>query len=235
MGEIRPFAQSKRLQASRLIIQAEPMTALCVLKSIMKKRTSILLLSALAIEPFTHACLAAENISLKRGISFNQDIDSGFPIVGQKMDDASIEPGKPTFIFFGGSGDLNTNRQAKIVVGLYNKYAKEGVKFLLVDVDKTNKSQAVTQLIKKYYKGYIPSQVILNADGSLVESKIGETAEGLLAKPLSIAAASTPKGSTLAAPSRKKLDITNSNSDSDSNPENSDGDDARSLIKDAAR
>lgn len=149
------------------------------------------------------------------------------------MDDASIEPGKPTFIFFGGSGDLNTNRQAKIVVGLYNKYAKEGVKFLLVDVDKTNKSATVTQLIKKYYKGYIPSQVILNADGSIVDSKIGEAAEGLLSKPLSIAAASVSKGTTLAAPSRKKFD-NDTDSDSDSDSENSDSSDTKSLIKDAS-
>jgi len=199
----------------------------------MKKRTSILLLGALAIEPATQACLAAENISLKRGISFSQDIDSGFPIVGQKMDDATIEPGKPTFIFFGGSGDLNTNRQAKIVVGLYNKYAKEGVKFLLVDVDKTNKTPAVTQLIKKYYKGYIPSQVILNADGTIQDSKIGEAAEGLLARPLSIAANSSAKGSTLAAPARKKINLDNTQ---DSNSDSSDsGTDTQSLIRDAAR
>ncbi len=200
----------------------------------MKKRSSILLLGVLAIESGTHTCLAAENISLKRGISFNQDIDSGFPIVGQKMDDATIDPGKATFIFFGGSGDLNTNRQAKIVVGLYNKYAKEGVKFLLVDVDKTNKTPAVTQLIKKYYKGYIPSQVILNADGNLVDSKIGEVTEGALARPLSIAASSiSSKGSTLAAPSHKKIDLDNAK---DSDSENSDSStDAQSLIKDAAR
>jgi hypothetical protein len=206
----------------------------------MKKRTSILLLGALVIEPGTEACFAAENISLKRGISFSQDIDSGFPIVGQKMDDASIEPGKPTFIFFGGSGDLNTNRQAKIVVGLYNKYAKEGVKFLLVDVDKTNKSPAVTQLIKKYYKGYIPSQVILNADGSIVDSKIGEVAEGLLSRPLSIAASSiSTKGSTLAAPSRNKIDLEKTKNSDSENSDNSDqsdiNSDAQSLIKDAAR
>lgn len=200
----------------------------------MKKRSSILLLGALVIESGTQTCLAAENISLKRGISFNQDIDSGFPIVGQKMDDATIDPGKPTFIFFGGSGDLNTNRQAKIVVGLYNKYAKEGIKFLLVDVDKTNKSPAVTQLIKKYYKGYIPSQVILNADGNIVDSKIGEVAEGALARPLSIALSSTSsKGTTLAAPSHKKIDSDNTK---DSDSENSDsGTDVQSLIKDAAR
>lgn len=171
---------------------------------------------------------AAENLSLKRGISFNQDIDSGFPIVGKNMDDATVEPGKPTFIFFGGSGDLNTNRQAKVVVGLYNKYAKEGVKFLLVDVDKTNKSPAVTRLIKKYYKGYIPSQVILKADGSIVENKIGEANEGLLAKPLSTAAASSTKGSELAAPNLKiKSD--------DSNKESGSGSDADSMLEDAAR
>lgn len=206
----------------------EPLRQTGVYNRIMNRNYSYLLLSALVIHP--SACLAAENISLKKGISFNQDIDSGFPIVGNKIDDATIEPGKPTFIFFGGSGDLNTNRQAKVVVGLYNKYAKEGVKFLLVDVDKTNKSPAATKLIKKYYKGYIPSQVILKADGSIVENKVGEAAEGLLSRPLTIAAESSDisgkdKGSALAAP--KKMD---ENKESDASQS-----DANSLIEDAAR
>lgn len=210
----------------------EPKTGAGVYNRIMNRRITFSML-ALLLSDSTLGCQAAENISLKRGISFNQDIDSGFPIVGKKMDDAAVEPGKPTFIFFGGSGDLNTNRQAKVVVGLYNKYAKEGVKFLLVDVDKTNKSPAVTKLIKKYYKGYIPSQVILKADGSIVESKIGEAAEGLLIKPLSIAAASSSKNSTLAAPNlkmkRDDSESENDKSDSDS------GSDPNSMVEDAAQ
>lgn len=205
----------------------EPITATGVYNRIMNRKITFSILTLL-LSSSALSSGAAENISLKRGISFNQDIDSGFPIVGKNMDDATVEPGKPTFIFFGGSGDLNTNRQAKVVVGLYNKYAKEGVKFLLVDVDKTNKSPAVTKLIKKYYKGYIPSQVILKADGSIVESKIGEAAEGILAKPLSIAADSSAKGSELAAPNLK------TKSD-DSNKESGSGSDADSMLEDAAR
>ena len=62
--------------------------------------------------------LAADDLKLRSGISYTQDIDSGFPIMGTNMDDCKISVSTPTFIFFGASGDLNTNRQAKRVVYL---------------------------------------------------------------------------------------------------------------------
>lgn len=117
---------------------------------------------------------AAEELKLRPGISFSQDLDNGFPIVAEKLDDVSPDAGRPTLIFFGASGDLNTNRQAKRIVDLYRKNADRNIKFVLVDVDNAN-NPAAHSLIKQYYKGYIPSQVLLDEHASKVWSQIGET------------------------------------------------------------
>lgn len=115
----------------------------------------------------------AEQLKLRPGISFSQDIDNGFPIVANKMDDLTIETGRPTFIFFGASGDLNTNRQAKRVVDLYRRVQETPLKFVIVDVDHAT-SAASKQLIKDYYRGYIPSQVLLDKSGNKVWTQVGE-------------------------------------------------------------
>src|SRR5581483_7417413 len=52
---------------------------------------------------------AAENLTLRKGISFVEDKDSGFPIIADKIDDATIGNGSPAFIFFAASGDLKNN------------------------------------------------------------------------------------------------------------------------------
>ncbi len=43
--------------------------------------------------------LAADDLKLRSGISYTQDIDSGFPIMGSNMDDCKIAVSTPTFIF----------------------------------------------------------------------------------------------------------------------------------------
>lgn len=115
----------------------------------------------------------AENLKLRSGISFVQDTYAGFPIIASKMEDCTIEPGIPTFIFFGAGGDLNTNRQAERVIRLYKRYWQDKLKFLLVDVDHPTSAQAIS-LIKNYYKGYIPCQVVLTKTGVLNWSQTGE-------------------------------------------------------------
>ncbi len=123
------------------------------------------------------ATQAAENLALRKGISFVDDKDGGFPIIADKMDDTTIDSGTPTFIFFGASGDLNANRQAKRVVAVYNKYKGKSIKFIVIDVDHPQNDQAKS-LIKKHYKGYIPCQVVLARDGSSAWNKSGEVSEG---------------------------------------------------------
>lgn len=116
---------------------------------------------------------AAEDLKLKEGISFSQDLDNGFPIEAEKLDDFAPGTGRPTFIFFGAAGDLNTNRQAKRIVDLYRKNRSTPLKFLIVDVDHAL-SPECKKLLKEYYRGYIPLQVLLNKSGEKAWSQTGE-------------------------------------------------------------
>ena len=130
--------------------------------------------------------MAAENLTLKKGISFIEDKDHGFPIIADKMNDHKVEPGKPSLLFFGAPGDLNTARQAKRLVNVYNKMAKKSVKFILINIDNGNNlDNDAKTLIKKHYKGYIPCQVVLDANGNETWSKVGEVSDKVVVKQLS--------------------------------------------------
>lgn len=120
------------------------------------------------------AVSAADDISLKPGISFDQDLDTGFPIICQNQNDIAIEQGHPTLIFFGASGDLNTNKQAKRLVDLYRRYKSSSLKFIVVDVDSAVTSPAMKQLIKSFYGGYIPDQILLDKTGKQAWHRSGE-------------------------------------------------------------
>jgi len=124
---------------------------------------------------------AADELRLKDGISFVQDADNGFPIVAENFDDAKIEPGRPAFIFFGASGDMNTNRQAKRVIDLYNLFRHEEVKFILVDVDHPS-PRGGAELVKKFYRGYVPCEVIIDRKGNEHLNQIGEMESQVLRK-----------------------------------------------------
>jgi ribosomal protein L21E len=139
---------------------------------------SALAFALLSISMIVSAAIAADNIKLKDGISFVQDTDNGFPIVGDNMDDATITQGMPSLIFFGAAGDLNTNRQAKRLVDLYKKI-QDKVKVIVIDVDHPA-SAAVVKLIKTYYKGYIPLNVILDKNGKVSTTHTGEIDSGEL-------------------------------------------------------
>jgi hypothetical protein len=132
---------------------------------------------------------AAENLRLAEGISFYQDIDTGFPIVAEKMEDVTPAADGPTFIFFGAPGDLNTNRQARRVVELYRRYRTSGVKFVVIDVDNPS-GEGARQLIREHYRGYIPFEIILDKGGQKIWSKTGEIELRLLQGQLDRALAS---------------------------------------------
>ncbi len=123
---------------------------------------------------------SAEQLHLREGVSFTQDLDSGFPIEADNLEDYALITGKPTMIFFGAAGDLNTNRQAKRFVDLYNKYHTQ-VKFLIVDVDHLNNPKAKA-LASEHYKGYIPSEVLLDRNGRATWSQVGEIESTIIAE-----------------------------------------------------
>lgn len=129
-------------------------------------------IAVLALNP-SLAAFAAEDLRLRDGISYYQDTDSGFPILATKLDDTEQEAGRPTFIFFAASGDLNSNRQAKRVVDLYKHFKDSKIKFVVIDVDHA-KTESAKQLIKNYYQGYIPQEVLLDKTGNKIWSANGE-------------------------------------------------------------
>jgi hypothetical protein len=145
----------------------------------MVTKIKILLIAALAFFMCAGQTLAADDLKLRKGISFNDDGDSGFPIEATHMDDMQLDPSRATFIFYGASGDLNTNRQAKRLVELYKQSNNKPVKFILIDVDHPINAQA-TALLKNHYKGYIPFQVILDKGGKVAWSQIGEVENGIM-------------------------------------------------------
>jgi hypothetical protein len=61
------------------------------------------------------------------------------------------------------------------------------VQFVVVDLDRP-RSPAQEQMVKKFYKGYIPHVVVLNRNGKAAYNASGEVEEGeiskLLEKPL---------------------------------------------------
>jgi hypothetical protein len=116
---------------------------------------------------------AAEDLKLRSGVSFTQDLDTGFPIVGKDMDDCKIPSGSAAIIFFGASGDLNTNRQAKRFVDLYRKVNAKDLKYVVIDVDHASNDDA-KNLVKTYYRGYIPSEVLLDKTGKVAWNHDGE-------------------------------------------------------------
>ncbi len=127
----------------------------------------------------TSNAIAAEDLKVRAGISFTQDIESGFPIEGTNLDDCKLSTTTPTLVFFGASGDLNTNRQSKRLVDLYKKVSPRTVKFVVIDVDHPPNDDA-KNLIKNYYHGFIPSQVIFDKHGKNFWSHDGEVETALV-------------------------------------------------------
>ena len=57
------------------------------------------------------------------------------------------------------------------------------MQFVVVDLDRP-RSPAQEELVKKFYKGYIPHVVVLNRDGKTVYNASGEVEEGEISKVL---------------------------------------------------
>jgi hypothetical protein len=57
------------------------------------------------------------------------------------------------------------------------------VRFVIIDLDKQRPAEQ-QQLVRKYYKGYIPHVVLLDAKGNAVYNDAGEVDESAIAAPL---------------------------------------------------
>lgn len=143
-------------------------------------KISKLAIAALLLLSIMPAVNAADNLRMRDGVSFVHDLDKSFPLVGDKLDDVDISTAHPTVVFFGAAGDLNTNRQAKIIVDLYKKYKTNNVKFIVIDVDHPV-SPSAKALIKAHYQGYIPGEVVFDKSGKKQWNHTGEIDKSTMA------------------------------------------------------
>lgn len=116
---------------------------------------------------------AGDNLRLAADLSFVDDASDAFPIQGDHLDDADVPKGRAAVMFFGTSHCWNTNREAERLVSLYAKY-RDRVTFIVVDV--VHPSRAQRPLLETYYRGFIPTLVVLDRQRSIVYAKSGETA-----------------------------------------------------------
>ena len=134
--------------------------------------TSAVILLAFALPGF-----AGDNLKLNPNLDYTSDSQDGPLITGDNMD-SGFEAGKPAYIILYGEGCYNSKRQARRTVSLYAKY-KGRVQFVVVDLDHPlSKSQE--RLQKKYYHGYIPHVVVLDASGAAVYNSSGEVDESVI-------------------------------------------------------
>ena len=135
---------------------------------------AVLFVVALAMALPAHA---AENLKLNQHLDYTSDSQDGPLIAGDHLEDGTVS-GKPAYAIFYGEGCFNSKRQARRTVELYEKY-KGRVQFVVVDLDR---SPAQEELVKKFYKGYIPHVVVLNRDGKTAYNASGEVDAGEISK-----------------------------------------------------
>jgi hypothetical protein len=119
----------------------------------------------------------ADNLKLNSHLDYSSDSQDGPLITGNDLDSGPVA-GKPTYVIMYGEGCYNSKRQARRTVSLYGKY-KGRVQFVVIDLDHAL-SPAQQQLQKKYYRGYIPHVVVLDANGATVYNSSGEVDEGVI-------------------------------------------------------
>lgn len=122
---------------------------------------------------------AADNLKLNQHLDYTSDRHDGMLIDGDRLEDGLV-PGKPTYAVFYGEACFNSKRQARRTVELYDKY-KGKVQFVVVDLDRAQ-SAAQRELVKKYYKGYIPHVIVLDRDGKAAYNSSGEVDSGEISK-----------------------------------------------------
>jgi 2'-5' RNA ligase len=120
---------------------------------------------------------ASENLRLNPRLDYSSDSLDGPLISGDHMDEAAAA-GKPNYIIFYGEGCFNSKRQARRTVDLYQKY-KGRVQFVVIDLDIKRTAQQ-QELVKSYYRGYIPHVTVLDAAGKPVYNSAGEVEESAI-------------------------------------------------------
>src|SRR5271168_5129315 len=117
---------------------------------VMRKTAMHLLMLCMLTGP---AMFAIDNLKLNSKLNYTSDSLDGRLITGDNAESGFVS-GKPNYVIIYGEGCFNSKRQARRTVELYNKYRSQ-VHFVVVDLD-VERSAEQQELVKQYYKGYIP-------------------------------------------------------------------------------
>ena len=139
----------------------------------MKKIVRLLFLLLLAAPTL----FAIDNLKLNPHLDYGSDSADGPLITGSDAQSGFVS-GKTNYVIMYGEGCFNSKRQARRTVELYNKYRSQ-VHFVVVDLD-VQRSPEQQELVKKYYKGYIPHVLVLDAHGEPLYNQSGEVDSGVI-------------------------------------------------------
>jgi len=123
------------------------------------------------------ALFAIDNLKLNPHLNYGSDSLDGPLITGSDAQSGFVS-GKTNYVIMYGEGCFNSKRQARRTVELYNKY-RSRVHFVVVDLD-IQRSPEQQELVKKYYKGYIPHVLVLDAHGGPLYNHAGEVDSGTI-------------------------------------------------------
>jgi hypothetical protein len=115
--------------------------------------------------------IAIDDLKLNSRLNYGSDSLDGPLITGTDAQSGFVA-GRPNYVIIYGEGCFNSKRQARRTVELYNKYRSQ-VHFVVVDLD-VQRSPEQQQLVKQYYKGYIPYVLVLDAHGTPLYNQSGE-------------------------------------------------------------
>ena len=121
--------------------------------------------------------LAIDNLNLNPHLDYGSDSLDG-PLITGSDAQSGFFSGKTNYVIMYGEGCFNSKRQARRTVELYNKYRSQ-VHFVVVDLD-VQRSPEQQDLVKKYYKGYIPHVLVLDAHGEPLYNQSGEVDSGVI-------------------------------------------------------
>jgi len=142
----------------------------------LRSRWSIKTLAAASILVCT-SLYAADNLKLNQHLDYTSDSQDGPLITGDNLSTGTAA-GKPNYIIIYAEGCFNSKQQARRTVNLYQHY-RDRVNFVIVDLDQ-HPSAAQQPLLKSFYKGYIPTVVVLDSKGAPLYSRAGEEDEAAL-------------------------------------------------------
>jgi hypothetical protein len=125
----------------------------------------------------TQPLSAIDDLKLNTKLDYTSDSLDGALVTGSDAKSGFV-PGKINYVIIYGEGCFNSKRQARRTVELYNKYRSQ-VHFVVVDLD-VQRSPEQQQLVKQYYKGYIPHVLVLDAQGTPLYNQTGEVESQLI-------------------------------------------------------